>query len=101
MLVKTGGGGEGGVGLPIPEAGLGDAGDLEGTDDAGTMGVAGEQSIDTVCRLPVQGTIVKKRRGRMMESVDRENRIKCEINLIGGALSEMGPLARMMGPNSE
>ena len=34
-----------------------------------------------------------------MESVDRANRIKCEINLIGGARSEMGPLALLMGSN--
>ena len=63
------------------------------------MSVAIAQSIDTVCRSPVQGTIVEKRRGIMMESVDRANRIECEINLIGGALSEMGPLVRMMVSN--
>ena len=35
----------------------------------------------------------------MLESEDRANRIKCKINLIGGASSEMGPLAWMMGSN--
>ena len=33
----------------------------------------------------------------MMESVDRAYRIKCNINLIGGSRSEIGPLARVMG----
>jgi hypothetical protein len=50
------------------------------------------QSIDTVCRVPVQGTILEKCTKRVMESLDRANRLKCEINLIGGARSEMGPL---------
>ena len=36
----------------------------------------------------------------MMESVDRAYRIKCEINLIGIVLSEIGPLARVMGSNN-
>ena len=40
-----------------------------------------------------------KRREIMMESVDSVNRIKCEINLIGGARLEMGPLAQMMRSN--
>ena len=33
----------------------------------------------------------------MMEILDRANRLKCEMNLIGGAHSEMGPLAWVMG----
>ena len=37
---------------------------------------------------------VKQSRERMMESVDRANCIKSEINLIGGARSGMGTLAR-------
>ena len=44
-------------------------------------------------------TTVEKCRRRRMESVNRANRIKCEINLIGGAHSEMGPLASMMVSN--
>ena len=72
---------------------------MEGAGDVGSMGVVGAQYIDTECRSPVQGTIVEKRRRIMTGSVDRANRVKCEINLIGGALSEMDPLARMMGSN--
>ena len=51
---------------------------VEGAGNAGAMGVAGEQSNDTVCRSPVQGTIMKKRKERMIESVDRAIRLKCE-----------------------
>ena len=78
---------------------MGDAGELKGVADARTMDVEGAQSIDTVCRSLVQGTIVEKRRGIMLESVDLAYRIKCEINLIGGARSEMGTLVRMMVSN--
>ena len=89
--VEIGGGAEGGIESSVPEP--------EDADDAGSMSVALAQSIDTVCRSPVQGTIVEKRRRIMTGSVDRANRVKCEINLIGGALSEMDPLARMMVSN--
>ena len=41
--------------------------------------------------------IVEKCRERTMESLDRANRLECEINLIGGAHSKMDPLARVMG----
>ena len=41
------------------------------------------QSIDTVCRSPVQGTIVEKRKIIMTKSVDRAYCIKCEIDIIG------------------
>ena len=62
--------------------------------------MVGAQSIDIVCRPPVQGTIVEKRKGIMMESVDLAYRIKCEIELIGGVRSEIGiPLERRMGPD--
>ena len=63
------------------------------------MSVTIAQSIDTVCRSPVQGTIAEKRRRIMMGSVDRANHTKCDINLIGGAHLEMDPLARMLGSN--
>ena len=75
-LVETCSEGEGGIGLSAFE--------MEGADDAGYIGVVGAQSIDTVCHRPVQGKIVEKRKGIMMESVDRAYRIKCEIELIGG-----------------
>ena len=55
------------------------------------------KSFDADWHRPVGD--VEKRRGIMMESVDRANRIKCEINFIGGARSEMGSLERMMGSN--
>ena len=42
---------------------------------------------------------LEQRRRTMMGTVDRANRIKCEINLIGGERSEMSPLARMMVSN--
>ena len=34
---------------------------------------------------------------KMIKILDRANRLKREINLIGGAHSEMSPLARVMG----
>ena len=40
---------------------------------------------------------MEKRRGIIIESVDRAYRIKCEINFIGGARSGIGPLARFNG----
>ena len=67
-LVKIGSGGEGGIGLSVPELG--------GAEDAGSMSVASAQSIKTVCRSPVQGSFVEKRRRFMLKSVDRANRIK-------------------------
>ena len=73
---------------------------MEGAGDAEAMGVVGAQSIDTVCRSPLQETIVEKRIGILMESVDCAYRINCDINLFGGARSKMGPLARMIGSNN-
>ena len=73
--------------------------ELEGAGDAGSIDIAGAHSIDTICRSPVQGTIMEECRERMMESLDRANRVKCETNLIDVARSEMGPLARMIGSN--
>ena len=84
----TGSGEEGGIGLSASE--------MEGAGDAGSMSVVGAQLIDTLFRSTVQGTIVKKRRRIMMESVDRAYRIKCEIDFIGGVRSEIGVLAWMM-----
>ena len=52
-LVETGSRGKGGIGLSVP--------DLEDADDAGSKSVASAHSIDTVCRSPVQRTIVEKR----------------------------------------
>ena len=43
--------------------------------------------------------IVEKRRGIMLENVDRAYRIKCAIKLIGGVRSEIGLLAWMMRSN--
>ena len=85
---QIGSGGEGGIGLSVPE--------LEGEEDAGSMSVASAHSINTVCRSPVQGPFVKKRRRFMLESVDRANRIKCDINNIGEARLQAGPLIRMI-----
>ena len=73
-LVKIGSGGEGEIGLSVPQ--------MEGAEDAGSIGVAIAHSIKTVCRSPVQGTFVEKRRRFMLESLYRANRIKCEINMI-------------------
>ena len=81
--VEIGGGAEDKIGSSVPE--------LEDADDAGSIRVEIAQSINTVYRSPEQGTIVEKRRRMMMGSVDRDSRIKCEINLIGGVISELGP----------
>ena len=51
--VETGGGRGGGIELSAFE--------LEGACDVGFMGLVGAHSIDTVCRSPVQRTIVEKR----------------------------------------
>ena len=85
---ESGGGEEGGIGLSASK--------VEGAGNAGAMGVVGAQSIDTVCRSPVQGTIVEKREGRMTEVWIARSALSAKINLIGGARTEMGPLARMM-----
>ena len=50
---ECGGGEEGGIGISASK--------VEGSGDAGAMGVVVTQSINTVCRSPVQGTIVEKR----------------------------------------
>ena len=60
--------------------------------------IARNRSVWTSC-LACRLNIVGRRRGIIVESVDRANRIKCEINLVGGESSEMGPLARMMVSN--
>ena len=69
---------------------------MEGAGDAGYMCVVGAQSIDTVCQSPVQGEIVEKREGRMMRVWIARSTLNAKINLIGGAHTEMGPVARMM-----
>ena len=61
--------------------------------------MVGAQSIDTVCRPPVQGTIVEKCKGITVESVDSAYRIKYDIEWIGGVRSEIDPLERRMGPD--
>ena len=58
------------------------ASELQVAGDAGSMGLVGAQLIYTVCRSPVQGTIVDRRERIMTKSVDRAYCIKYDIDLI-------------------